>query len=456
MPERAEGGRRRAARAFDHVRQGPTARDDQIDPENAELIEKVLRRENMLVAFERVVRNAGAAGVDGMTVEDLGDFGRAHWPRIRKEILEGKYRPQPVRRVDIPKPNGDGVRTLGIPTVMDRMIQQAIAQVLTPIFDPSFSDASFGFRPGRSAQAAVQRAQGHIREGYDWVVDLDLERFFDFVNHDVLMARLARRIGDKKVLLLIRRYLQAGAMEGGVMSPRIEGTPQGGPLSPLLSNILLDEWDKELERRGHRFVRYADDCNIYVRSEAAGKRVMASAERFLERRLRLRINRVKSAVGRPWDRVFLGYSIGKGRERKLRLAGKSVQRLKKKLKAIFRTARGRGLLWFTTTLAPILRGWIAYFRYVEIENDIRRLDQWVRRRTRCLLWRLWKNRITRFRRLLALGVPRDHAAPVLHQYRGPWWWSGTPWMNQGISNRFLAQADLVSLLAEHRRLSRST
>jgi RNA-directed DNA polymerase len=438
------------------VRQGPAARDDQTDPENAELIEKVLRRENMRTAFERVVRNGGAPGVDGVTVKDLGDFCRAHWPRIRKEILEGRYRPQPVRRVEIPKPSGDGVRTLGIPTVMDRMIQQAIAQVLTPIFDPSFSDASFGFRPGRSAQAAVQRAQAYIREGYDWVVDLDLERFFDRVNHDVLMARLARRIRDKKVLLLIRRYLQAGMMEGGVTSPRTEGTPQGGPLSPLLSNILLDEWDKELERRGHRFVRYADDCNVYVRSEKAGERVMASAERFLEKRLRLRINRTKSAVGRPWDRVFLGYGIGKGRKRNLRLAEKSVQRLKKKLKSIFRTARGRGLAWLTKTLAPILRGWIAYFRYVEIKEDIRRLDQWVRRRTRCLLWRLWKNRITRFRRLLALGVPRDHAAPVLHESRGPWWWSGTPWMNQGISNPFLARAGLVSLLAEHRRLSRST
>jgi len=456
MPKLAEGRCRRAARANGEVRQGTTARDDQIDPENAELIEKVLRRENMQNAYQRVVRNKGAPGTDGMTVTELGDFCRAHWPRIRKEILEGKYRPQPVRRVDIPKPNGDGVRTLGIPTVLDRMIQQAIAQVLTPVFDPSFSDASYGFRPGRSAQAAVVQAQKYIREGYDWVVDLDLERFFDRVNHDVLMARVARRIRDKKVLLLIRRYLQAGIMEGGVTSPKREGTPQGGPLSPLLSNILLDEWDKELEQRGHRFVRYADDCNIYVRSEAAGKRVMASAERFLEKRLRLRINQVKSAVGRPWDRVFLGYSVGKGRSRKLRLPRKSVQRLKKKLKAIFRTARGRGLPWLTKALAPILRGWIAYFRYVEIENDIRRLDQWVRRRTRCLLWRLWKNRITRFRRLLALGVPRDHAAPVLHQYRGPWWCSGTPWMNQGISLRYLARAGLVSLLEEHRRLSRST
>ena len=416
----------------------------------------MLRRENMQAACERVVRNGGAPGVDGVAAEDLLDFCAEHWPRIRKEILEGTYRPQPVRRVEIPKPGGDGTRTLGIPTVLDRMIQQAITQVLTPIFDPTFSDASFGFRPRRSAHAAVQRAQGHIRDGYDWVVDLDLERFFDRVNHDVLMARVARRIRDKKLLLLIRRYLQAGVMEGGVASPAIEGTPQGGPLSPLLSNILLDEWDKELEQRGHRFVRYADDCNVYVRSKAAGERVMASAERFLEKRLRLRINRKKSAVGRPWDRAFLGYSVSKRRDRRLRVAGKSVQRLKRKLKAIFRSARGRGLSWLTTVLAPILRGWIAYFRCAEVENDIRRLDQWVRRRTRCLLWRLWKNRITRFRRLLALGVPRDHAAPVLHASRGPWWWAGTPWMNQGISLRYLAEAGLVSLLDEHRRLRRSS
>jgi RNA-directed DNA polymerase len=362
-----------------------------------------------------------------------------------------------VRRVEIPKPDGKGTRILGIPTVVDRMIQQAMAQVLNPVFDPSFSDASFGFRPGRSAHAAVLRAQAYVRDGYDWVVDIDLERFFDRVNHDVLMARVARRVRDKKILLLLRRYLQAGVMDGGLASPRVEGTPQGGPLSPLLSNILLDEWDKELEQRGHRFVRYADDCNIYVRSQAAGERVMVSAERFLEKRLRLKVNREKSAVGRPWDRVFLGYSVSKKLERKLRVAVKSVNRFKRKLKAIFQTARGRGLAWLTTTLAPILRGWIAYFRLAEVKDEIRRLDQWVRRRTRCLLWRLWKNRFTRFRRLLDLHTPREHAVAALHhRSKGPWWHAGSPWMNQGVSLRYLTGAGLVSLAGEHRRLQRST
>lgn len=456
MPERARGERRRAARVQGDVRQGLAACEETVDPEGAPLIEEMLRRENMQAAHERVVGNAGAPGVDGMTVDELGDWCRKHWSQIREEIRQGTYQPQPVRRVEIPKSTGDGVRILGIPTVLDRMIQQAIAQILTPIFDPTFSDASFGFRPRRSAHGAVKRAQEHVRAGYDWVVDLDLERFFDTVNHDVLMARVARRVHDKKLLLLIRRFLQAGMMEGGLASPRVEGTPQGGPLSPLLSNILLDEWDKELEQRGHRFVRYADDCNIYVQSQAAGERVMASAERFLGKRLRLRINRNKSAIGRPWDRVFLGYSASKKPARKLRLAEKSVQRLKQKLKAIFRTARGQGVEWLMTTLSPILRGWIAYFRHVEIEDGIRRLDQWVRRRTRCLLWRLWKNRITRFRRLLALGTPRAHAAAMLHESRGPWWNAGTPWMNQGVSLRYLAGLGLVSLLAEHRRLANLT
>lgn len=456
MPERAPGGRRRAARVQKDVRQGLAAYEDTADPEGASLIEKMLRRENMQAAYERVVGNAGAPGVDGMTVAELGGWCRMHWPRIREEIQQGTYQPQPVRRVEIPKATGEGVRILGIPTALDRMLQQAIAQILNPIFDPTFSDASYGFRPRRSAHGAVKRAQDHVRDGYDWVVDLDLERFFDTVNHDVLMSRVASRVHDKKLLLLIRRFLQAGMMEGGLVSPRVEGTPQGGPLSPLLSNILLDELDKELEQRGHRFVRYADDCNIYVRSEAAGERVMASVGRFLAKRLRLRINRDKSAVGRPWDHGFLGYSVSKKPARKLRLAEKSAQRFKRKLKAIFCRARGNGVEWLTKTLGPILRGWIAYFRHVEIEEGIRRLDQWVRRRTRCLLWRLWKNRITRFRRLLALGTPRAHAAAMLHESRGPWWNAGTPWMNQGISLRYLTELGLVSLLAEHRRLAKAT
>ena len=296
----------------------------------------------MAAAHARVVSNGGAPGIDGMTVEALGEHCREHWPRIRQELLGGTYQPQPVRRVEIPKPDG-GVRTLGIPTVLDRMIQQALHQVLIPIFEPTFSDASFGFRPGRGTHDAVVRAREHIAAGYRWVVDLDLARFFDTVNHDVLMRLVAQRVKDKRVLRLIGRYLRAGMLEGGVTSTRTEGTPQGGPLSPLLSNILLDELDKELERRGHHFVRYADDCNVYVRSKAAGERVMASLEGFLTQRLRLKVNREKSAVARPWERTFLGYSFTVDRDAKLKVARRSVQRLKDKLRATLRAARGRRL-----------------------------------------------------------------------------------------------------------------
>jgi len=282
---------------------------DVIADEASLLMEQVVCRENMLAAYRRVVRNKGAAGVDGVTVYELLGFCQSHWEGVREQLLSGTYRPRPVRRVDIPKPGGKGVRMLGIPTVLDRLIQQALLQVLTPIFDPTFSEHSFGFRPGRSAHQAVRSARSHIAQGYRWVVDMDLEKFFDRVNHDVLMARVARRVKDRRVIVLIYRYLRAGMMDGGIVSPRVQGTPQGGPLSPLLSNILLDDLDKELERRGHRFVRYADDCNVYVRSRRAGERVLRRLERYLRDRLRLTINRAKSAVARPWKRKFLGYGV---------------------------------------------------------------------------------------------------------------------------------------------------
>jgi len=300
-----------------------------------------------------------------MSVDDLMPYCRQHWARIREQLLNGTYIPQPIRRVDIPKPDGRGTRTLGIPTVLDRFIQQALLQVLSPIFDPTFSDASFGFRPGRSTHQAVRCARGHIAAGHRWVVDLDLEKFFDRVNHDVLMVRVARRVKDKRVLLLIRRYLQAGMMADGLVSPRTEGTPQGGPLSPLLSNILLDEWDRELERRGHRFVRYADDCNVYVRSKAAGERVMASLERWLTQRLRLRVNRDKSCVARPWTRKFLGYSVTWERAARLRVAPAAVKRLKTKLRRVLRQGRGRRLAAIVTDLNLATRGWVVYFRLAE-------------------------------------------------------------------------------------------
>lgn len=343
---------------------------------------------------------------------------------------------------------------LGIPTVIDRMIQQTLLQVLQPIFDPTFSDASFGFRPGRSAQHAVLRAREHIAAGHRWVVDMDLAKFFDRVNHDVLMSRVARRVKDKRVLLLIRRYLQAGIMEGGVVSPRVEGTPQGGPLSPLLSNILLDELDKELEARGHRFVRYADDANVYVRSEAAGERVMASLERFLSKRLRLQINRDKSAVARPWKRKFLGYSVKVDRKPKLKVAAQSIKRLKAKLGQVFRQGRGRNLgRVIRDDLSPVIRGWTAYYRLSEVKAGFESLDEWLRRKLRCILWRQWKRPRTRAKKLRRMGLDRERAWVSAYNGHGPWWNAGASHMNQAVPTRMLRGMGLTSFLEEHRRLA---
>jgi len=416
-------------------------------------MEEVLRRENVFAAYRRVVQNGGAAGVDGMTVEGLMPYCREHWARIREELLGRRYKPQPVRRVEIPKQDGKGTRMLGIPTVVDRMIQQALLQVLQPIFDPTFSDASFGFRPGRSAHGAVLRARDHIRGGYRWVVDLDLAKFFDRVNHDVLMARVARRVKDKRVLLLIRRYLQAGMMEGGVVSARTEGTPQGGPLSPLVSNILLDELDGELERRGHRFVRYADDCNVYVRSKVAGERVMASLERFLGKRLRLLVNREKSAVARPWARKFLGYSVTVHREAKLKVASESIQRLRAKLQRVFHQGRGRNLGRVLRDLGPMIRGWVAYFRLSEVKAGFEALDEWIRRKLRCILWRQWKRPRTRAAKLRQLGLDPERARASAGNGRGPWWNAGASHMNQAVPTSMLRRQGLLSFLDEHRRLA---
>jgi len=416
-------------------------------------MEEALCRENLLAAHRRVVRNGGAPGVDGVTVDDLMPYCREHWPRIREELLGGRYRPQPVRRVEIPKPDGKGTRILGIPTVLDRMIQQALLQVLHPIFDPTFSDDSYGFRPGRSAHQAVLRAQEHIAAGHRWVVDMDLERFFDLVNHDVLMARVARRVKDKPVLLLIRRYLQAGMMEDGLVSSREEGTPQGGPLSPLLSNVLLDELDKELERRDHRFARYADDCNVYVQSKAAGERVMTSLECFLEKRLRLRINRDKSAVARPWSRKFLGYSVTTHKKPKLKPAPRSVKRLKGKLRQMLRRGRGRNLGRVIQELRPIIRGWIAYYRLSEVHGVFERLDQWLRRKLRCIQWRQWKRPWTRRKMLITLGLDEERASHSAFNGRGPWWNSGASHMHRAMPTRMLLDRGLMSFLGEYRRLA---
>jgi RNA-directed DNA polymerase len=409
-------------------------------------MDKVVRRENLMAAYRRVVQNRGAAGIDGMTVEELMPHCRLHWERIRKELLGGTYQPAAVRKVEIPKPGGKGVRMLGIPTVLDRLIQQAMHQVLTPIFDPTFSDGSFGFRPGRGTHDAVRRARSHMAAGHRWVVDLDLEKFFDRVNHDVLMARVARRVKDKRVLLLIRRYLQAGVMEGGLVSPRTQGTPQGGPLSPLLSNILLDDLDKELEKRGHRFVRYADDCNVYVKSKAAGERVTASLERFLRESLRLKVNPDKSAVARPWERKFLGYSVTAHLEPRLKVASESIRRLKTKLRAILRPGRGRALATVIRQLTPIIRGWTAYFRLANVKGVFEELDQWLRRKLRSILWRQWKRPRFRYRELCRRGLDAVRAAASAFNGHGPWWNAGASHMNQAVPVAEFRQMGLTSFV----------
>ena len=439
------------------ARQALAARGDKAEEEAPFLIEEVLRRENVLKAYKRVVANEGAPGVDGMKVDELMAYCREHWPRIREEIRSGTYQPQPVKTVEIRKLGGVGTRKLGIPTVLDRMIQQALLQVLTPIFEPTFSDFSFGFRPGRSALGAVSWSRLHIAAGYRWVVDLDLEKFFDRVNHDILMSRLARRVKDKQVLRLVRRYLQAGLMEGGAVSPRSEGTPQGGPLSPLLSNILLDEFDKELEKRGHRFCRYADDANVFVKSRRAGERVMTSLETFLWERLRLKVNRPKSAVARPWQRKFLGYSVTMHRKPpRLKVAPESLKRLKAKLRPILRSGRGHRLDRVIEELNLVMRGWVAYFRMSDVRASFEELDKWIRRKLRCLLWRQWKRPWTRRARLIARGLSEKTAHVSAYNGHGPWWNAGASHMNQAITTRYLRAHGLLSFLEEHRRLSCSS
>ncbi len=338
---------------------------------------------------------------------------------------------------------------------MDRLIQQALHQVMSPLFEPGFSESSYGFRPGRRAQQAVSQARAYVAEGRRWVVDMDLEKFFDRVNHDVLMSRLARRISDKRVLCLIRRYLQAGMMTGGVVSPRAEGTPQGGPLSPLLSNVLLDELDKELERRGHKFCRYADDCNIYVRSKQAGERVMKSVTEFLSKRLRLKVNAEKSAVARPWERKFLGYSMTWHKQPRLRVAPESIRRLKAKVRTIFREGRGRKLTTVIEDLNQLLRGWIGYFRQAEVKGIFEELDGWLRRKLRCLLWRQWKRPFTRAKNLMKRGLEKLRAWKSATNGRGAWWNAGASHLNEAFPKSYFDRLGLISLLDQLRKLQSS-
>lgn len=421
--------------------------EEQTGPEPEDLIERMFERGNLLKALQAVEANQGAAGIDGLEVGQLRKYLRAHWEEIKEQILSGTYEPRAVRRVDIPKPGG-GTRMLGIPTVVDRFIQQAMHQILSPIWEVGFSAHSYGFRPGRSAAQAVKAAQSHVRSGKRWVVDMDLEKFFDRVNHDELMARVARKVKDQRMLRLIRRYLVSGIMQHGLSEPRSEGTPQGGPLSPLLSNILLDDLDKELEQRGHRFCRYADDCNIYVGSQRAGERVMASLTRFLRERLKLTVNPKKSAVDRPWNRKFLGFSMTAHRDCRVRVAPQAVERFKEVLRQKFREGRGRNVRAFLKSLKPKLQGWASYFSVAETRNVFEDLDQWLRRKVRCMEWRKWKKPRTRMRKLTALGLERGRARESAFNGRGPWWNAGASHMHAALPTACLRKLGLISLLDE--------
>ena len=408
------------------------------------LMEEIVDRENLKEALRRVKANKGSPGVDGMTVDQLDDYLKQQWPTILEQLLSGTYKPKPVKRVEIPKPDG-GVRKLGIPTVLCRFVQQAVMQVLQRQWDPTFSNFSYGFRPGRSAHQAVAQAQRYIAEGYNWVIDLDLEKFFDRVNHDKLMAQIAKRVEDKRLLKLIRAFLNAGVMENGLISPSVEGTPQGGPLSPLLSNLVLDTLDRELERRGHRYVRYADDCNIYVRSERAGQRVMKSVTSFITGQLKLKVNENKSAVARPQERKFLGFSFTDGPEVKRAIAPKALDRFKDRIREITRQAKGVSVDSTVEQLARYMVGWRGYFGFCETPQVLIYLTRWIRLRLRCAFWRQWKTPRRRRAALLKLGVRPQLAANTAGSGRGPWHLARSKALSVGLSNAYLRSLGLPSL-----------
>jgi RNA-directed DNA polymerase len=408
------------------------------------LMEEVSERENLKQALRRVEANRGSPGVDGMKVDELAGYLREHWPEIREHLLSGTYKPAPVKRVEIGKPEG-GIRKLGIPTVLDRFIQQAVMQVLQRRWDRTFSEHSYGFRPKRSAHQAVAQAQQYIAEGYRWVVDIDLEKFFDRVNHDKLMGEVAKRMTDKRVLKVIRAYLNAGVMENGLVNPIDEGTPQGGPLSPLLSNIVLDELDRELERRGHCFVRYADDCNIYVRSQRAGQRVMQSIAEFITTRLKLKVNSEKSAVGRPWERKFLSFSFTANREPRRRIAPQAVKRFKERVRELTRRTRGVSVEQMVKQLTVYLRGWQEYFGFCQTSSVFRSFDEWLRRRLRATAWKQWKRGRTRFAELRRRGVGTHLAAQTAGSAHGPWRLSNSPALSIALPNAYFSSLGLPTL-----------
>jgi RNA-directed DNA polymerase len=414
------------------------------------LMEEVCERENCQQALRRVKGNKGSPGVDGMTVRELPGYLKQHWPAIREQLLSGTYSPQPVRRVEIDKPDGSGVRKLGVPTVLDRFIQQAVLQVLQGRWDRTFSDHSYGFRPGRSAHQAVARAQQYVSEGYRVVVDLDLEKFFDRVCHDKLMARIAARVSDKRLLKLIRAFLTSGVVENGLVSTVDEGTPQGGPLSPLLSNLVLDELDRELERRGHRFVRYADDSNVYVRSERAGQRVMKSLTAFIAQRLKLKVNGAKSAVARPTDRKFLGFSFTRQKEPRRRIAPKALQRFKERVRELTCRTGGVSLQHMVERLSTYLRGWRSYFGFCETPSVLHSLDQWLRRRLRAVQWTQWKRGSTRFAELRKRNVGRDLAAKTAASAHGPWRLANSQALAYALPNAYFDSLGLPRLFVADR------
>lgn len=429
--------------------------EEDLDDPGLFVLEEAVRPSNLLKAYKRVKRNDGAPGPDGMTIKELGAFLTSNMEKLRTSLLSGSYQPQPVRKKEISKPGG-GKRKLGIPSVLDRLVQQALLQVLTPIFDPAFSEWSYGFRPGRGTQDAVLQARDFVAQGNRWVVDIDLSKFFDSVNHDILMSRVARKVKDRKALRLIRRFLKAGILADGLVEATEEGTPQGGPLSPLLSNILLDDLDKELERRGHQFCRYADDANIYVRTKRAGERVMQSVTDFLTTRLKLRVNQDKSAVDRPWKRQFLGYSMTAARDPKLRVSPDREKRLKKKLRPFLRVGRGRSVEDSLRRLAPTVKGWVNYFKLCDVKAAFERLDAWLRRRIRVIYWRQWKGYKTRLKEMVKRGLQYARAKLSAGNGRGPWWNSGASHMNQAVPTGELRGLGYVSVLEEYQRLKCST
>jgi RNA-directed DNA polymerase len=410
------------------------------------LMEAIVERNNLRKALAQVRRNNGAPGIDGMTVDDLAAQLKDHWPAIKAQLLDGTYKPLPVRRVEIPKASG-GMRPLGIPTVLDRFIQQAVLQVLQAAWDPTFSEHSHGFRPGRSAQGAVRAAQEYLAAGDRYVVDIDLEKFFDRVNHDILMGLVAKRVHDRRILQLMRGFLTAGVLADGLVGPTDEGTPQGGPLSPLLSNLMLDVLDRELERRGHRFVRYADDCNIYLRSRRAGQRVMASLEQFFARRLKLKVNAAKSAVDLPSRRKFLGFSFTAGKEPRRRIAPQALARFKSRVRELTRRTRGASPAQIVEELSRYLVGWRGYFGFCETPSVLHRLDQWIRRRLRAIAWKQWQRGRTRFAELRRRGVGKDLAAQTAGSPHGPWRLSHSPALTIAIPNAFLDALGLATVIA---------